>query len=199
MVDGKNLDVVLQESKKAVANAQTTIAGLKDADAETNVELVNKLKSLIDNQKSTLSAIIKGGGVANDEIRKSVIAMRNELDTLIPTDNEVAPAASTDTTDQENPAPDTMAGQTHFFGTLIMNFGAPAIVLQGKVYNLSGISLDLTPYVGAASLEIFGQVQGKFIFVNKLYLNNQLIWENTPDKDDNNLSRVEGDQNTSLR
>lgn len=196
-IDGKQLEAVLQESKKAITSAQTTITALKGTDAKTSTDLINKLKALIDNQKITLTTIAKDGG-ANEEIKKSVLAIRNELDALLPKDvvaTKTGNDATTVATDTETSGP---VGPSQYYGTLTTSYGQLAININGKIYLIIGPTMDLTNSIGS-SVQVYGQVVGKSITTYQLYINNKLIWENTPDKDNNNLPRVEGDQNTSLR
>ncbi|MFH0905570.1 MAG: DUF5667 domain-containing protein, partial [bacterium] len=131
-VDGKNLEVVLQESQKAIASAQSAITDLKGADTETSAGLVAKLKALIDNQRTTLATTIKGG-VGNAELTKSFLAMRDELDILLPTDNPQPTNDKTNSVAAAMPVPvidDT--SRTNFYGSLTTNYGAPALFENGK-------------------------------------------------------------------
>lgn len=192
-VDSAKLGVVLQESKKALTNAQTAISGLKTTDGKSNTDLINKLKTLIDNQKATLTTITKSGG-ATEDIQKTILAMRGELDALITKDTKSA----IDNSAVTKPVVDD-TNRTVFYGSLVTNYGVPSLLENGKIYTLAGIGTDITGYLGVSNVVINGKLSGKILTVSKITINNKLIWENTPDKDINTLSWVEGDKNTSLR
>lgn len=190
--DSETLSVALSESKKALASAQASLSSLPN-DKDLNA----RLKTVIESQKATLSAIAKGN-ISNDEVKKTVLAMRNELDKLItPTTDK--PAETTSAVAATKPTIVDDANRTNFYGGLTTSYGAPALFENGKAYVLAGVSIDLLPYVGSQSVAITGRLDGKTLTVTKITINNKLIWENTPDKDNNNLSWVEGDQNSSLR
>ena len=188
--DSGNLQVTLSESKKALASAQVSLSTLG-----ADKDLSAKLKAVIESQKTALSAIAKGT-TSNDEVKKTVLAMRDQLDKLItPTTDK---PADTTTVAVAKPVIVDDANRTNFYGSLTTSYGAPALFENGKAYVLAGVSIDLIPYIGS-STQVVGKLNGNNLSVSQLYINSKLIWENTPDKDDNNLSWVEGDQNTSLR
>jgi len=193
--DSSNLSIALNESKKALASAQASISTLG-----SDKELTTKLKTVIESQKTTLSAIAKGT-VSNEDAKKTILAMRDQLDKLItPVTDKPADTKTTDTAVVAvKPEIIDDANRTSFYGSLTTSYGSPALFENGKAYVLAGVSIDLMQYIGSQSVSIVGHLNGKILTVTKITINSKLIWENTPDKDDNNLSWVEGDQNSSLR
>ncbi len=184
--DKARISVILAESQKALTNAQGTLSGLS-----TDRDLNNKLKTLIESQKGVLSTLAKGN-LSTTATRDTLLAMRSQLDQLI------NPKSSNNDVIVSIPAADDI-NQTEFLGGLTTSYGVPVLAYQGKIYKLIGVAVDLTSYVGSTDVQVFGSLNGDTITVHRVYIHNRLIWENTPDKDNNNLSWVEGDQNSSLR
>ncbi len=182
------LSVALNESKKALASAQASLSSLPN-----DKDLNTKLKAVIESQKTALSTIAKGT-ISNDEVKKTVLAMRDELDKLIlPTDK---PADT-------NPI---VATPTSGFVTLSGSIGSftakPTLMVGEKRYFLVGSTINLISYMGSTRAVVSGILNGDTISLTKLTIAGQLIWEaNNLDSNsvDNNLSWVEGDQNSSLR
>jgi len=76
---------VVRESQLALENARNAVTALqKGGGATASADLVAKLKSFVDAQRGVLKTIIDGN-IGQDTVRQSILAMRDELDTLIPT------------------------------------------------------------------------------------------------------------------
>lgn len=181
-VDPKKLDAVLQESQKAIATAQSSVAALQTADETSAQDLVAKLKAIVDNQRSILSTIVKDN-LNNEDIKKSVTAVRNELNTILPPESE-------GTTNSES-----AADNDSFYGFIITAYGQPALNMNGVIYTLVNSPADLTGYIGVDNVTIVGRViDGNKLTVYKIIIDGKLIGENNPFVD-SNLSRVEGGPN----
>ncbi|MDD5605934.1 MAG: DUF5667 domain-containing protein [Patescibacteria group bacterium] len=191
-VDPAKLEAVLNESKKALASAQTSVAALKDADGAASIELLNKLKELVTNQQSIVSTIIKEN-VDNEEIKKSVVAVRDELDKILPEDIR-KPA-------EEEPA--EPVAQTIFYGSIVTAYGQPALNSGGVIYLLRGAeAIDINKYIGQPEKV---RVDGRIIenptatmqwgiAVREITVASKLIFENQ-DYIANDSPRVEDSQN----
>ncbi len=165
-VDPKNLDAVLQESQKAIATAQGAVTTLQTADQASAEELVAKLKTIVDNQKSILSTIIKNN-IDNEEIKKSVLAVREELNQILP------PAAV-----GENPQPTTpIDGPITMSGVMGSYTARPVILVNGARYFLVGSTVDLIPYMGIGNAVVFGRLEGDTIYLAKLLIDGKVIFD----------------------
>ncbi|MFA5010250.1 MAG: DUF5667 domain-containing protein [Patescibacteria group bacterium] len=192
--DTTQVAVILAESQKALTSAQTTLSTLP-ADKDLNT----KLKTLIESQKTVLATLAKGD-VSTDDTKKTLLAMRDQLDKIIAPVGTVTPI-----TDTEKPAVvDTTP--TQGFVTLYGSIGSysakPTLMVGDKRYYLVGATINLISYMGFERAAVSGVLNGDTITLSKLTINGQTIWEapslnNNPV--DNNLPRVEGDQNSSPR
>ncbi|AKM84903.1 MAG: hypothetical protein VE98_C0001G0449 [candidate division Kazan bacterium GW2011_GWA1_50_15] len=177
--DQTKLDAVVKESQKALESAKNAVSALQKTDtaSTSSVDLVAKLKSLVDAQKTILSTIVKEN-IGKEDVRKSVAAIRQELDDLLPSDEAAGPNNS-------------------FSGVLTTAYGQPAINTNGTVYRLLGVDVDISAYVGLVNANVIGELGEEGIVVQKITIDSKLIgWY--PSKDNNALPRVEGEQNNSL-
>ena len=204
--DEAQLSNVVRESQLALENARSAVTALQNSggDATTSADLVNKLKSFVDAQRGVLKTIINGN-IGKDDVRQSILAMRDDLDKLIP-----ATPATGDTTTLTTPA--TPAVMIDGNVTLIGNIGTytakPTLMIGNTRYFLVGSAVNLIPYMGSTNATVFGVLQGDTIQLSKLLIGGQVIWDTNiinspligeiPGKNDNNLPRVEGDQNQSF-
>jgi len=182
-VDPKKLDAVLQESQKAIATAQSSVTALQTADETSAKDLVAKLKAIVDNQKSILSTIVKDN-IGNQDIKESVVAIRKELDAILPADSQSAAESIVPATNNDS-----------FYGFIITAYGQPALNMNGIIYTLVNSPVNLTSYIGVDNVTIVGRViEGSKLTVYKIIIDGRLIGENNPFVD-SNLSRVEDGPN----
>jgi len=188
--DSSQVPALLAESQKAIDSAQTSLSSLSpDNDLNT------KLKTLIESQKNILSGIATGN-VNGDEVKKTILAMRDQLDKLI------QPLTSQPTTANTAAGEATVATPTNGFVTLAGTIGSytakPTLMVSGKRYYLAGSTIDLISYMGSDRAVVSGYLNGDTITLTELTINGRLIWEQpTLDNNpvDNNLPGVEGGQN----
>jgi len=190
--DGSKVQTILNESKKALASAQATISTIT---GEKAGDLNTKLKTLIESQKTALTTIAKDN-VSNDEVKKTVLAMRDQLDKLItPTDTKPV----VDTTPAVAVAP--TSGFVTFTGSIGSYTAKPVLSVGEKRYYLVGATnINLISYMGSTRAVVSGTLSGDTISLTKLTIAGQLVWEQpTLDNNpvDSNLLGVEGDK-TSL-
>lgn len=192
--DSSQVAVILNESKRALASAQASLSGLS---TDKGGDLNTKLKAIIESQKTALATIAKGT-VSNDEAKKTILAMRDQLDKLI------TPAVIDDqpidgTTDIVAVAPTTPAnGFVTLTGSIGSYTAKPTLMVGDKRYFLVGSTVNLIAYMGSSRAVVSGILSGDTITLTKLTINGQVVWEvptldNTPV--DSNLPRVEGTQN----
>lgn len=200
----ESLQVALEESKKALAEAQLAVSSplVKSAAKE---DLNTKLATIIGNQKTLLTTIIKDN-LTSDSVKEGIIAFRNELDKLVEEDVTGTTITLVDPTAKQpalvieppKPTPDvTVIIPASFRGTFIASYGRPAINTGAKVYVLTNVTGEFTEYLGTRNAEAYGKLVDGSLVVDKLFIDSKLVWE-TPSKINNNLPWVEGDQNNHL-
>ena len=163
------------------------MAALGDADEETSVELLDKLKELVTNQRDIIGTII-AENVANEEIQQTIIAVRDELDEILPIDIR-------------KPVEETiMVEQNIFHGFIVTAYGQFALNAQGTLYLLQGTNVDLSQYVGVEQVRVVGDVienptplMKYGLQVQEITILSALIFENQ-DYIVNDLPRVEDSQ-----
>ena len=165
-VDPAKLETVLQESQRAIATAQSSVTALQTADETSAKDLVAKLKAIVDNQKSILSTIVKDN-IANEEIKKSVLAVREELNQLLP------PATVGESQQSTTPT----SGPVTLSGVMGSYTAKPIILVGDKRYFLVGSTVDLIPYMGIGNATAFGRLEGDTIYLTKLLIDGKVIFD----------------------
>lgn len=190
------LDTVLEESKKAIANAQTAVSSVEGDSTELNA----KLAAILDTQKNILTTISKGD-LADATVKEEIVAFTEDLEKLItkpltkttPRKEDVAKVAPTQTVE----AP---VATSSYYGTLVTSYSRPALRTSTGIIILTGSPVPLDAYIGRSNVNVFGplSVDG-YLTVRKITIDSKLIGE-TSDKNISNIdsSWVEGEQNTSL-
>ncbi|OGB73517.1 hypothetical protein A3K24_01530 [candidate division Kazan bacterium RIFCSPHIGHO2_01_FULL_44_14] len=203
--DQAQLSDVVRESQLALENARSAVTALQNSsgDATTSADLVNKLKSFVDAQRGVLKTIIDGN-IGKDDVRQSILAMRDDLEKLIP-----AVSATPATGDTTPATPKVVTdGSVMLVGNIGTYTAKPTLMIGSTRYFLVGSAVNLIPYMGSTNATVFGVLEGDTIQLSKLLIGGQVIWDTniinspligeTPGKNDNNLPRVEGDQNQSF-
>lgn len=163
----EKLTAALNESQRAIAMAQTSVKSLETADAASSRDLVSQLQTIINNQKSILTTIVKDN-IDNEDIKKSIIAVRDELDDILP------PAASVG----EKPAiPAVPAVPTNWNGVMGSYTAKPVLLIGETRYFLVGSTVNLIPYMGATNVSVFGRLEGDTIFLSKVLVNGEVVFD----------------------
>jgi len=171
IAEAPNLDAALRESRKAIVSAQTAVAALSEADEETSAELLNKLKAIIDSQKTILATIVKEN-IDDEAIQQSVIAVREELDELLPETTTPAEKAE-DSAEEAVPT----EGYVSFSGTMGSYTAKPTIMVGDTRYFLAGSDISLIQFMGIGDATAFGYLEGDTITLSKLLIGGKVVFE----------------------
>jgi len=166
-----NLDVALRESQAAIVSATTAVAALDEADEETSSELLNKLKAIVDSQKTILATIVKEN-IEDEDIQQSIIAVREELDELLP-----RPAATTGETDNVAAEVIPTEGYVSFSGIMGSYTAKPVLMVGDTRYFLVGSDISLIQFMGIDNATAFGYLEGDTITLSKLLIDGKVIFE----------------------
>lgn len=195
--DPRALQAALEESKKALAEAQTAVSSPK-VKATAKDDLNIKLATIIGNQKTLLTTIVKDN-LASDAVKEGILAFRDELDNLITPDGD--PVITENTTkkpDADKPETTVIpVTPASFRGSFITSYGRPALNTGEKIYVLTNVTSELSQYVGSRFAEVYGKIVDGVLVADRVFIDSKLVWE-SPSKINNNLPRVEGDQNNHL-
>jgi hypothetical protein len=190
--DPKNLQAVLDESRKALTDAQTAVSSLDKGAASE--DLSAKLTAIISSQKVILTTILEANP-DNDAIQKGALAVRDALDKLLPADETPATITVTDLPASSALPAEPAVSQGNPQGTLITAGGLPALNTGQSILTINNIPAGvLSQYVGSSKTEVVGTVSGTAIEAAKIFIDSKLVWE-TPSKNNNNLPGVEPSQN----
>lgn len=203
-VVGPKLETVLAESQKAIDSAKAAVSELKTkqpAKTDATDELTTKLAAVINTQRDLLNDIVVNK-VGDERVQESILAMRNDLDTLLvdvtkpedaaddekkaETPADVDKDEPTDANDGDEPVtnqPDPSgtvfepAVRETFNGNLTTLYGVPALNTSDSTYLLLSSPVDLTPYLGRSNVVISGYVTEYGLLVEKVTLDSKLIGE----------------------
>lgn len=186
--DPTKLETALNESRRALLSAQTSVTKLQGADKPSSEELLSKLQELITNQKNIITTIVKDG-TSNPILRDAVVAVRDELDKILP-GNVRKPSSAVAT-----PPISSEPVNNSFIGFLVPSHNQVAINSGGKIYILMNAPRELLDeYIALERTNVIGHLTEEGIVVSKILLDGKLIFENQ-DYFNNNLPRVEDGQN----
>lgn len=195
----ESLQEALDESKKALAEAQQAVSSPR-VKSSAKDDLNTKLATIIGNQKTLLTTIIKDN-LTNDSVKEGILAFRDELDQLIPNEETVVTVVvkvPSEVTSEAKPTPQQPVSNNNPQGTLITAGGLPAINTGRMVITITNVNIStLSQFVGSSRTEVYGQVTGSTVNADRIFIDSKLVWE-TPGKINNNLPWVEGDQNNHL-
>src|SRR3989344_5826462 len=171
--DQAQLSDVVRESQLALENARSAVTALQNSsgDATTSADLVNKLKSFVDAQRGVLKTIIDGN-IGKDDVRQSILAMRDDLEKLIP-----AVSATPATGDTTPATPKVVTdGSVMLVGNIGTYTAKPTLMIGSTRYFLVGSAVNLIPYMGSTNATVFGVLEGDTIQLSKLLIGGQVIW-----------------------
>ncbi len=187
------LDTVLEESKKAIASAQTAVSSVEGE----NTDLDSKLAAIIHAQKDILTTISQGD-LADAGVKEEIVAFKETLENIV---TKSTPKAVVKKEAVTKVAPDEAPlVTTSFYGTLVTSYGRPALRVPQGVLVLVGSPVSLDGYIGRSNVNVIGDlsVDGN-LTVRKITIDSKLIGEISDENINNaDLSGVEGEQNTSL-
>lgn len=198
---------VIEATKEAVEDAKKAVNAIVQQDAtKDSLTIKAKLQATLELQKEELAKIAEEYS-SNDSIALGITTVTEEIDHILATlPNEEAK--------QETINPESTAGKTvvepekevveptlvptQFSGVLVMQAGQYAIfnIEDNQVYiltNLLGAS-EMSEYLGRGQVTVYGPLTETGVMVRQIFIDSKLVWE-SPDKDNNNLPRVERSQN----
>lgn len=198
---------VIEATKEAVEDAKKAVNAIVEQDAtKDSLTIKAKLQATLELQKEELTKIAEEYS-NNDSIASGITTVTEEIDHILATlpDEKV----KEDTVNPDNlaskPATDTAQAvteptlvPTQFSGVLVMQAGQYAIfnIEDNQVYiltNLLGAS-EMSEYLGRGQVTVYGPLTETGVMVRQIFIDSKLVWE-SPDKNNNNLPRVEGSQN----
>lgn len=204
----ESITPVIEATKEAVEDAKKAVNAIVQQDAtKDSLTIKAKLQATLELQKEELAKIAEEYS-ANSEIAAGISTVTEEIDHILATlpaeeeDKEVVePQDSTGpdaTTSAEEELVEPTLVPTQFSGVLVMQAGQYAIfnIEDNQVYiliNLLGVS-EMSEYLGRGQVTVYGPLTETGVMVRQIFIDSKLVWE-SPDKNNNNLPRVEGSQN----
>ena len=180
-----SLSEVLTESQVALVDARTALnkaktIELEEGDDQGIPELIERFSQLLDNQKNILNNIEEK--VDNDEIKQTIIAVRDILNEKLTEEIEEIEAGEgttsvvlTPTTavkvDEVNIEPPVLEGYHRIIGRIGTAYSKPAIIIGNRYYQIVSSPVDLSQHIGWENIELGGEITNNQMIVTRVVVN----------------------------
>lgn len=188
--DPGTADKILNESKEAIKQATDAIKKVDNKDTATTY--LDRLQDLLSAQNTILDKMPNKG--ATEELKKTVLAVRDELGVDKKTDKPVSDktlALNDKSTKVEAPiikeTPAVLpSGQsnltvsdTTLYGNLTMAYGSPALMVGQVYYLLQNAPVDVISFIGKTGITVRGSVVNGVMSVIEIVIDGR-VYSNQP-------------------
>jgi len=191
----ESLSKVLTESQIALIDAKEALNQAQNIDNNQDDQedisgLIERFGTLLDNQKSILNNI--ENEVDNDEIKQTIVAIRDVLNEDIDQESDkehattvatLTPEITDTSTTVETPVEQLpLEGYHKLTGRIGTAYGTPAIFVGNKYYKAISSPIDLNQYIGYENVELGGDISDNQITVYRVVVNGIVLANLLPDK-----------------
>lgn len=179
-----SLSKVLTESQIALVDARTALQKAQavelEGDDQSVIELIERFSQLLGDQKTILNNIEQE--VENDEIKQTVIAIRDILNEELSEDEIVednttsialVPIINVIQTDTKEVVvePPVLEGYHRIIGRIGTAYSKPAIIVEHRYYQIVSSPIDLSQYIGWENIELGGEIINNQMIVTRVVVN----------------------------